>query len=233
MSMTTTIPILEAVKLSRRHPDGRHWLLEDVSLEVHPGTAVAVTGPSGAGKTLLLRAMAMLDPIDLGEVRLFGHTHHHDAVPALRRQVIYLHQRPVLLGETVAQALAHPFSLVTHRRQRFQHDRVAAWLGQWGRDETFLDKRIADLSGGESQLVALARGLQLDPAVLLLDEPTSALDAVTAMAVESDLRRWLDDAPTDRAMVWVGHDATQMARVADRTWLIRAGRMMKEEEDFE
>lgn len=187
-----------------------------------------MTGPSGAGKTLLLRALAMLDPLDCGEVRFHGQTLRRDAVPAFRRQVMYLHQRPVLLGETVADALRHPLSLAAHRARPFDRDRIVSWLESWGRDSRFVDKKTADLSGGESQLVALARALQLDPVVLLLDEPTAALDSPTATAVETHLRLWLDDAPNDRAIVWVGHDRNQIARVAHRTLAIEAGRLVLE-----
>ena len=86
--MISTAAILEGVHLGRRHPDRRRWLLEDVSLAVRPGEATAVTGASGSGKTLLLRALALLDPLDAGEVRFRDQTLHHHAVPEFRRQVI-------------------------------------------------------------------------------------------------------------------------------------------------
>ena len=226
--MITTFPILEAVGLARHHPDGRRWLLENVSLGVRAGTTVALTGVSGAGKTLLLRAMAMLDPVDSGEVRFHGDTLRRDAVPEFRRRVIYLHQRPVMLSETVAEALERPFSLAAHRHRRFDRDRVVLMLQQWGRDASFLETRTADLSGGESQLVALARAMQLEPAVLLLDEPTAALHPRAAQAVEQYLRQWLAESPGDRAIVWVGHDATQITRIADRVFSMDAGRLAED-----
>ena len=222
-------PTLEAVHLARRHPDAQRWLLDGVSLEVRPGTIVAVTGVSGAGKTLLLRAMAMLDPVDAGEVRLRGDTFHREAVPEFRRQVIYLHQRPVLLGETVAETLGRPFFLAAHRQRRFDRDRVVAMFQAWGRDDAFLAARTADLSGGESQLVALARALQLEPTVLLLDEPTAALHAHAAEAVEQHLRQWLAESPHARAIVWVGHDAAQIVRIADRVFSMDAGCLAEED----
>ena len=64
-----------------------------------------MTGPSGGGKTLLLRALARLDPLDRGEVRYRGHGVHHDAVPRYRADVIYLHQRAALIEDTVEAAL--------------------------------------------------------------------------------------------------------------------------------
>ena len=227
--MITTSPILEAVGLARRHPDAQRWLLENVSLDVRPGTTLAVTGASGAGKTLLLRAMAMLDPVDCGEVRFHGDTLRRDAVPEFRRRVMYLHQRPALLGETVGDALERPFSLAAYRERPFDRDRVVAMLQQWGRDASFLETRTADLSGGESQLVALARAMQLEPTVLLLDEPTAALHQHAAEAVEQYLREWLAESPGDRAIVWVGHDAAQITRIADRVFSMDAGRLVEED----
>lgn len=226
--MTSTSPILEALQLGRQHPDGQRWLLKNISIEVPAGVTLAVTGASGAGKTLLLRAMAILDPLEFGEVRFRGRSIRRDAVPSFRRQVIYLHQRPVLPGETVADALQRPFGLAVHRHRRFDRDRIVVMLKHWGRDAAFLDKPTADLSGGESQLAALARALQLDPVVVLLDEPTAALDAATTAAVEDYLHRWLADAPSDRAMVWVGHDTAQIRRVADRVLSLEAGRLAEE-----
>jgi putative ABC transport system ATP-binding protein len=220
-----TSPILEALQLGRQHPTGQRWLLKNISFEVPAGTTLAVTGASGAGKTLLLRALAMLDPLEFGEVRFRGRTPLRSAVPNFRRQVIYLHQRPVLPGETIADAVQQPFALAVHRHRQFDRDRIIALLKHWGRNAAFLDKRTADLSGGESQLAALARALQLDPVVLLLDEPTSALDAPTAAAVEDYLHRWLADSPSDRAMVWVGHDTVQIRRIADRVLHMEAGRV--------
>ena len=227
--MISTAAILEGIHLGRRHPDQPRWLLEDVSLGVRPGEALAVTGASGSGKTLLLRALAMLDPLDAGEVRFHDKTLHHHVVPDFRRQAIYLHQRPVMLGDTVEETLRQPFSLAVHRERRFERERIVELLGRVGRDESFLDKSTANLSGGESQIVALLRALQLDPAILLLDEPTAALDRPAAAAVEHLLRDWLLEAPPDRALVWVGHDTAQIERVADRILHIEAGRMIRED----
>lgn len=199
--------------------------MEDINLQLLAGERLAVVGPSGAGKTLLLRALALLDPLDRGEVCWHERPIRRDRVPEFRRHVIYLHQRPALMAETVEGALRQPLSLRLHHQQTFRRDWIVERLKELGRDEPFLDKRVRDLSGGESQITALLRAMQLEPEVLLLDEPTSAMDPTTSEAAITLLGHWMDQAPTARALVWVSHDRLQTERVSRRMILIEAGRL--------
>ncbi len=223
--MTDTPPLLEARNVARRHPDGRQWLLEDVSLRLGAGQRLAVTGPAGSGKTLLLRAMVLLDPLQAGEVLFEGRRMAHDEIPRFRRSVVYLHQRPALFDQRVEDVFRRPFTLAVHRGHAFDKNRIVRWLGVVGRKASFLDKRTDDLSGGEAQIVALLRALQLDPRVLLLDEPTASLDGPTSRAVEGLLDSWLAESPDARAMVWVTHDREQAQHVAETTLYIEHGRI--------
>jgi putative ABC transport system ATP-binding protein len=222
--MSAATPLLEAQDIGRRNPNGEGWLLDDVRLGISAGTRLSVTGPSGAGKTLLLRALAMLDPLDRGHVLWKGRTVRRDAIPAFRGSVIYLHQRAALLEETVVAALRRPFDLRVHRQRRFHQAEALELLARLGRDAAFLDKRASDLSGGEIQITALVRALLLQPTVLLLDEPTASLDADAARAVEELLCGWVAAAP-ERAMVWVSHNAQQAGRIADRTAAMEGGKL--------
>ncbi len=194
-------------------------------MTIRPAERVGLVGPSGAGKTLLLRALSLLDRLDRGEIRWQGRRIHRDRVPGFRAQAIYLHQRPPLAGDTVAATLRQPFSLATHRRQHFQRDSIVARLGALGRDASFLEKRVSDLSGGEAQITALLRALQLDPLLLLLDEPTAALDPEATRAVENLIDGWVAESDGARAVVWVSHDQSQVPRVAQRIITITAGRL--------
>jgi putative ABC transport system ATP-binding protein len=223
------IQAIEAAGLGRRNRKSGGWLIRDVSVSVGPGDRLGVLGPSGAGKTVLLRALALLDPIDEGSVRWRGRDARGDAVPEYRGRVIYLHQRPALLDGTVEDNLRHPYTLAVHRGRRFDPARVEDLLERLGRDRAFLARGGRDLSGGEAQLVGLVRALQFDPSVLLLDEPTASLDATTAGAVEGLLDEWLSAEPGGRALVWVGHDADQARRMTGRRVHLRAGLVESEE----
>ena len=156
--------------------------------------------------------MARLDPLDRGEVRYRGQDVRHDAVPRYRASVMYLHQRAALIEDTVDAALRRPYTLNVHRQRKFDRGRVIELLSALGRDAAFLEKNVADLSGGEIQITALVRALQLDPLILLLDEPTAALDGPTAAAVEQLIERWLAE-NDQRAMIWVSHNEAQAQRV--------------------
>ncbi len=223
--MIDTPPLLEARNIARRHPDGRQWLLEDVSLRLAAGQRLAVTGPAGSGKTLLLRAIVLLDPLQTGQILFEGRRMARDEIPRFRRSVVYLHQRPALFDQRVEDVLRRPFSLAVHRQRAFDKDRIVRWLGVLGRKASFLAKRTGDLSGGEAQIVALLRALQLDPRVLLLDEPTASLDRQTSRAVEGLLDGWMAESPDARAMVWVTHDREQAQHVAETTLHIEHGRI--------
>ncbi len=220
-------PLLEAEHLSRRHPGGRGWLLDDVSLAIRAGDRVAICGPSGSGKTLLLRALAALDHTDRGTLWWRGMPVAGKRVPQFRRHVIHLRQRPALFGSTVEESLRQPLRLAVHRGRLFARERILRWLQQLGRGESFLQQPTSELSGGEMQLVALLRALQLDPEVLLLDEPTAALDPATTLLVERLLHRWLSAEGQERAWVWVTHAPEQAGRVSDRQYAMHSGRLQE------
>lgn len=217
-------PLLEVEQLSRRHPDGQRWLLHNISLGIQPGERVALLGPSGAGKTLLLRALVLLDPYDQGQLRWRGQRVAGETIPGFRRQAIYLPQRPSVGAETVEAALRQPYAFQVHRDRSWDREGVLRLLADFGRDALFLAKQGRDLSGGERQITALIRALQLEPTLLLLDEPTAALDGDAVAAAEAVLDRW-HTAAAERALVWVTHDAALARRVSRRTLTIREGKL--------
>ena len=150
--------------------------------------------------------------------------------PSYRKQVIYLHQRPALLDGSVEDNLRHPFTLKVHQDRSVRPVARArrSWTA-WAAGAAFLEKSSRDLSGGEAQIVALVRAVQLDPAMLLLDEPTASLDQVTAQAVEGLLDGWFAAGHGQRALVWVSHDLDQAHRVTTERLTMRSGRLEPEQ----
>jgi len=220
-------PWLEARDLVR-HGDEGEMLLDRVCLTLRAGEAVALQGASGSGKTLLLRSLALVDALDGGEVRFRGEPVADDDVPAFRSRVVLALQEPALFAGTVRENLERPFQLRVHAHRRFDSDRVSDLLTRLDRDPAILERRADDLSGGERRLVSLVRILQLEPDVLLLDEPTAGLDSETAARLEQVVASYLDEHPS-AALLWVGHDLQQAARMTTRRLRIEHGRLRGED----
>jgi putative ABC transport system ATP-binding protein len=219
---------VEVRQVGRRDPNSDGWLIREVSFSVYPGDRLGIRGTTGSGKTVLLRALALLDPIDHGSINWRGGAIRPDTVPEFRSHVVYLHQRPALFDGSVEHNLRHPFTLRIHREKAYDRARVLEMLAELGRPAQFLEKFSRDLSGGEAQLVALVRAIQLDPTVLLLDEPTASLDKGASQALEALVNRWYDAGREARSFVWVSHDADQALRMTSRQLHLRAGRLETE-----
>ena len=93
--------LLSVKNLGRRHPGGDSWLFQDFNLDLESGDRLALVGPTGSGKSLILRALALLDPVDSGEVLWRGNPIADTEVPSYRSQVTYLQQRSPLVPGTV------------------------------------------------------------------------------------------------------------------------------------
>jgi ABC-type iron transport system FetAB ATPase subunit len=193
------MPTLELQALASHH-------LQPVTLRLEQGIA-SLTGPSGGGKSLLLRAIADLDP-HAGEVLLDGAPQTALSGPAWRRQVGYLPADSHWWSERVGEHL---------------DPGAAAFLEALGFAPAVLDWEVARLSSGERQRLALARVLGLSPRVLLLDEPTANLDPPNRARAEALVAAYLAD--HDALALWVTHDPAQCARVASRHFRLADGRV--------
>lgn len=178
-----------------------------LDLELAAAECVVIAGPSGAGKTLLLRAIADLDPHD-GELLLDGEPCSAMPAHAWRRRVGLLPAESQWWAERVGE---HFSSL------------DAPLLEQLGFPPAVMEWEVARCSTGERQRLALLRLLQNRPAVLLLDEPTASLDADNVARVEALIARLQEE--QGLAVLWVSHDPGQAERVATRRLQMSDGRL--------
>ncbi|MDM7953520.1 MAG: ATP-binding cassette domain-containing protein [Cyanobium sp. CZS 25K] len=206
------MPLLEAEGLARQLEGRLLW--SDLGFRLEAGDRLGLVGPSGAGKTLLLRQLAWLDPLQRGRILLAGRSPSSWTLPVYRSRVAYLPQRAVAFAGTVEQNLRQVLSYASHRGQAYDAPRILGWLQQLGRGAGFLALAAERLSGGELQLLALLRALQLDPEILLLDEPTASLDPASTERVEALLHQWL--ARGQRACLLTSHDGAQIERFTGR-----------------
>jgi ABC-type iron transport system FetAB ATPase subunit len=176
-----------------------------LDLAVAAGECVTVSGPSGAGKTLLLRAIADLDE-SAGRVTLGGEDRDAMPAPEWRRRVALLMAESVWWRETVGEHFA-PLDRALLQRLGFPTD-VATWA-------------VSRLSSGERQRLGLARLLTNRPRALLLDEPTANLDRDNIARVETIVAEYREQ--NDAAVLWVTHDAEQAARVGNRGFRLERG----------
>jgi len=186
-------------------------LLKPAAFSLSAGECIVIRGPSGGGKTLLLRAIADLDPNE-GEVRLDGRDRATMSGPEWRRLVGYLPAEPGWWADTVGEHFTDWTAALA----------VARELG-FPTDAT--DWPIARLSTGERLRLALVRTLMVGPKVLLLDEPTAALDPASARAVETLIAARVR---AGLAVLWVTHDVQQAERVAVRRLVVSGGQVQEE-----
>lgn len=196
--------------------------LRGVDLTVETGEYMVVLGPTGAGKTVLLEAVAGLHPLDGGEIRLHGRS--VEGVAPEHRNVAYVPQDYVLFSHMSLRANIE-FPLVLRKRPRAQIDAIVAHLCGTLRITHLLDRRPRTLSGGEQQRGALARALSWDPELLLLDEPLSALDEGT----RADLTRWLSETTGElgTTVIHVCHNFEEALDLGDRIAVMRDGKVLQ------
>ena len=218
-------PLLRTRAAERRLPNGR-LILDQCTFELVGGDRAVLSGASGSGKSLLLRALALLDPLDGGEILWRGRAALSGAVPEYRRRVAYLPQTPALVAGTGEENLRLPYSLEVYRDERFDEARARELLDGLGADATvLLAQEVGSLSGGERQMLALVRALLLDPTVLLLDEPTAALDSETAKRAGRLAAAWVGEREDERALLWASHDLALAHLFSTRHLVLANGRL--------
>jgi putative ABC transport system ATP-binding protein len=201
---------------------GEKVIVDDASLEVHAGEIVGVLGPSGSGKSSLLRLLNRLDEPTSGTVFLENTDYRNVAPSELRRSVGMVMQRPYLFPGSVAENVAFG---PKQRAEPVTDDKIWELIGEVGL-AGYESRDVSKLSGGEAQRVSLARALANSPRALLLDEPTSALDDASKSGIESLVTRIVRD--KQLACLLVTHDHGQAERMADRILYMDRGRVSEQ-----
>jgi len=218
-----TTCLLEACKIGRQTIDG-DWLINQLSLKVCPGDRIAIVGPTGSGKSLFLRSLAMLDEIQAGEILFHNATVKDKDLPSYRSQVVYLQQRPVLIEGTVETNLKFALQFETNR-EKDNLSETLNLLSSFDKPDDFLKRPSSALSGGEGQIVALLRALILSPQILLMDEPTSGLDPQSTQQFEQIIDKWMHSSTPPPVFVWITHDHSQARRVASQIMTFPEGKL--------
>ena len=204
---------------------GDSTVLDDITLEIARGEAFGLIGPSGGGKSSLIRILDLLVPPTRGRLWIGDDevAWGSPGIVTLRRRMAMVFQRPVAFRMNVAENVAYGLAIrgVSRAERRARVTDALELVGLAG----FEDRRASTLSGGELQRISIARCLVTDPEVLFLDEPTANLDPISTSVIEevvAGLRR-------DRGItvVMTTHNLEQGQRLCDRLAVMAGGRLVQ------
>jgi polar amino acid transport system ATP-binding protein len=205
---------------------GKQIVLDDVSLSLEKVHTLALVGPSGGGKSTLLRIIGGLEYPDSGGVEINGEpvNFQEDALLAHRRSIGTVFQSFNLFPHlTALQNITLPLEKV-HGRPPVEAEAIARQLLDRFRLADHADKRPAELSGGQRQRVALARAISIKPKLLLFDEPTSALDPDMSAEVLDAIRELREEG---RDFILVTHEMGFARQVADQVAFLAEGKIVE------
>lgn len=207
---------LEDINLSKGGKD----ILRDINIEIAKGDRISVVGPSGSGKSSLLRLLSSLDSPSRGRILYMGHDIEQKEPMEYRKRVRYVFQKPYLFGNTVRDNLTFCYNVVDCEPD---YDRIYYLMDRFNMPREFLDKEKDSLSGGEQQRIALVRSLLIEPEVLLLDEVTASLDLANSLLVEEYMIELNEKKGVTTFLV--SHDIDQVKRWGGNTIYLEKGKI--------
>ncbi|MGV1873464.1 amino acid ABC transporter ATP-binding protein [Agrobacterium rosae] len=203
---------------------GAVQVIHDISATVEKGTTIVLCGPSGSGKSTLVRTVNRLEPIQKGKITLAGRSIHEKSVDVneLRTGIGFVFQQFNLFPHlSVVENVMLPLCRLRGQSRKQALPAAMLMLERVGLADK-AQSLPADISGGQSQRVAIARSLILKPEVLILDEPTSALDPEMVSEVLKLLKELSGGGIT---MMCVTHEMGFAREVADRIWFLKKGEL--------
>jgi ATP-binding cassette subfamily B protein/subfamily B ATP-binding cassette protein MsbA len=222
---------IEIDKVTFRYPRGKDPVLQEFSLAIQAGEAVALVGPNGCGKSTIVNLLARFYDPQGGTLRIDGADIREVKLRSLRRQLGLVTQETALFDDTVFNNIAHgnrhaPQEQVIHAaRQAFAHDFIMNLPQGY---DTVIGEQGTRISGGQRQRIALARAILRDPSILILDEATSAIDVES----EALIQRALEQFRRGRTIVIISHRLSVLSMV-DRIVVLDQGRIVAQGTDAE
>ena len=212
--------------VSKRFRGARAAAVTNLTMEIEAGETVVLVGPSGCGKTTTMKMINRLVEPSEGEIFVDGKNVLQQDPVGLRRGIGYVIQSVGLLPHrSVAQNIATVPSLLGWDETRTKK-RVAELASILELDDELLERYPAELSGGQRQRVGVARGLAVDPPVMLMDEPFGAVDPIVRGRIQDqflDIQRTLK-----KTIVFVTHDVDEAIKMADRIAILNRGGIVEQ-----
>ena len=215
--------LLQLKSIDYTPPNFTRPLLTDISFRLGAGECITLTGITGAGKSTLLRLLNRLSEPTSGEIVLNGADYRSISPVALRQQVILVSQQPQLLGMNVREALAYPLQLQSLDLAEIKQ-RVLTVTDQFEIPTDWFDRNQSQLSVGQKQLVSIARGVIIQPQILLLDEPIASLDPITAERVLATINSICRSQKI--GVIVVNHQLELATRFSDRLLYLHDGKIL-------
>jgi phosphate transport system ATP-binding protein len=220
----------------------KQQILKNINVDIPRHKITVIMGPSGCGKTTLMRCMNRLTDLNTqakvtGNIFIGGRDilHTNDDITEIRKMMGLLAQRPYPLPMNIFNNVAYGLRISGRKKKRFLEKRVEHYLRQvnlWEEVKDRLKDPAAALSIGQQQRLCLARGLAVDPRIILADEPTSALDPISSQLIEEKFA----ELKSSYTIVMVTHILRQARRIADHVVFMYMGEVIEQgpaEEFFE
>lgn len=193
------------------------FIIKNLSFKIEAGDFISIVGPSGSGKSSLLKLCSHLHKQSSGKI-LYKSIDMLDYNPIeIRKKICYCFQTPYLFGKNVLENLVFPYKI---RNKIADMNKVKYLLNLFNMSTDYLEKDITNLSGGEKQRISFIRSLIFKPEVLLLDEVTSALDVDNTKIVENIINNLNKEGVT---ILWITHNPEQSRKYANKILTIENG----------